>query len=144
MINPSLNLIILELVYMADPGIGTFVRNWLHYSNMTSSFYKQFNSVRKIRDDFEKQVIDILQQKGMEKAVIQINNGRINVMDKKEPNPLSLTRIEELLHQYFSQRGGQDETSQIIQYIKGNRGYNVTKSLKQSGMPQQKPALPLL
>ena len=47
---------------MTDPGIGTYVRYWLHYSNLASSFYKQFGGVRKIRDDYEKQIITTLQK----------------------------------------------------------------------------------
>ena len=119
---------------MTDPGIGTYVRYWLHYSNMASSFFKQFGAVRKIRDDYEKQIITNLQQNNMEKATIQINNGRIHVVEKKEPNPLSLTRIEELLHGYYKQKGGKDESLDIMTFIRANRGYTSNKSLKQSGL----------
>ena len=122
---------------MADPGIATYVRYWLHYGNMASSFFKQFGAVRKIRDDYEKQIIGLLQQNGMEKATIQINNGRINVSDKREPNQLSLSKVEELLHGYFMQRGGKDETMEIMTFIRSNRGYSTYKILKQSGMTPQ-------
>jgi hypothetical protein len=124
---------------MTDPGIGTYVRYWLHYSNMASSFFKQFGAVRKIRDDYEKQIIANLQQNNMEKATIQINNGRIHVVEKKEPNPLSLTRIEELLHGYYKQKGGKDETLDIMTFIRANRGYTSNKSLKQSGLQAAQP-----
>jgi hypothetical protein len=119
---------------MADPGIGTFVRYWLHYNNLASSFYKQYGAAKKVKDDYEKQIIGTLQQNGMEKATIQIGGGQINVIDKREPNQLSLTKIEELLHGYFRQRGGKDEALEIMTFIRGNRGYNVNKSLKQSGI----------
>jgi hypothetical protein len=119
---------------MADPGIGTFVRYWLHYNNLASSFYKQYGSAKKVKDDYEKQIISNLQQNGMEKATIQIGGGRINVIDKRDPNPLSLTKIEELLHGYFKQRGGKDETQEILTFIRGNRGYTMNKSLKQTGI----------
>lgn len=119
---------------MADPGIGTSVRYWLHYNNLASSFYKQYGSAKKVKDDYEKQIISTLQQNGMEKATIQIGGGHINVVDKRDPNPLSLTKIEELLHGYFRQRGGRDETSEIMTFVRGNRGYTMNKSLKQSGI----------
>ena len=82
---------------MTDPGIGTYVRYWLHYSNLASSFYKQFGGVRKIRDDYEKQIITTLQKNGMEKAMIQIGGGKLQVIEKKEANPLTLSKLEELL-----------------------------------------------
>jgi hypothetical protein len=120
---------------MADPGIGTYVRYWLHYKNLASSLYKQFGAARKVQDNYEKQVISTLQHSGMEKATIQINGGHIQVIDKREPNPLSLTKIEELLHGYYRQKGGKDETMDIMTFIRGNRGYSLTKVLKQSNLP---------
>lgn len=120
---------------MADPGIGNHVRYWLHYSNLASSFFKQYGAARKVRDDYEKQVIATLQQNGMEKAIIQIQNGRLQVKDSREPNPLSLSKIEELLHGYYKQKGGFDETLNIMTFIKANRGYSTHKVLKQSGIP---------
>ena len=121
---------------MTDPGIGTYVRYWLHYNNLASSFYKQFGSARKVRDDYEKQVIGILRQKGMENATIQINGGQIKIVDKREPNPLSLTTIESLLHQFYKQNQGKDQTMEIMSFLRANRGYTINKSLKQTGMPQ--------
>lgn len=118
---------------MADPNIGTYVRYWLHYSNLASTFFKQFGSARKVRDDYEKQVIQLLQTNGMEKAVIQTNNGRINVVDKKDLNPLTLAKIEELLHLYYRKRGGKDETLDIMTFIRANRGHTTNKSLRHYG-----------
>lgn len=127
---------------MSDPGVGTFVRYYLHYSNLAQSFYKQYGAAKKVKDDYEKQIIGTLQQNGMEKATIQIGGGHINVVDKREPNQLSLTKIEDLLHGYFRQRGGRDEASEIMTFIRANRGYTMNKSLKQTGIqPTQVPQL---
>jgi hypothetical protein len=122
---------------MTDPGIGTSVRYWLHYNNLASSFYKQYGAAKKVKDDYEKQIIGTLQQNGMEKATIQIGGGQIHVVDKREPNQLSLTKIDDLLHGYFRQRGGRDEAQEIMSYIRANRGYTMNKSLKQTGIQQQ-------
>ena len=128
---------------MGDSGIGTYVRSYLHYSNLASSFYKQYGAAKKIKDDYEKQIIGSLQQNGMEKATIQIGGGQLNVVDKREPNQLSLTKIEDLLHGYFRQRGGRDETGEIMTYIRANRGYTINKYIKQTGLqpPAQQPQL---
>jgi hypothetical protein len=121
---------------MADPGIGTFVRYWLHYSNMASSFYKQYGAAKKVKDDYEQQIITNLRNNGMEKATIQIGGGQLNVVDRRDPTQLSLTKIEALLHGYYKQRGGTDETLDVMRYIRANRGYTMNKYLKQSGIPQ--------
>ena len=119
-----------------DPGIGTAVRYFLHYSNLASSFYKQYGSAKKVKDEYEQQIINTLRQSGMEKATIQINGGQITVVDKREPNQLSLTKIEELLHGYFRQKGGQDQSLDIMTFIRSNRGYTMNKYLKQTGIQQ--------
>jgi hypothetical protein len=120
----------------SDPGIGTAVRYFLHYSNLASSFYKQYGAAKKVKDDYEKQVINTLRQSGMENATIQINGGQITVVDKREPNQLSLSKIEELLHGYFRQKGGADPSLDIMTFIRANRGHTMNKYLKQTGIQQ--------
>jgi hypothetical protein len=124
-----------------DPGIGTAVRYFLHYSNLASSFYKQYGAAKKVKDDYEHQIINTLRQSGMENATIQINGGQITVVDKREPNQLSLSKIEELLHGYFRQKGGPDQSLDIMTFIRSNRGYTMNKYLKQSGIQQSQPQL---
>ena len=121
---------------MSDSGgsIGPLVRSYLHYGGMASSFYKQYLAAKKIKDQYEANVIGLLQQNGMEKATIQIGGGTLNVTERREANPLSLTKIEELLHGYFRQRGGRDETAEVMTYIRSNRGTTVIKGLKQNGL----------
>ena len=125
----------------SDPGIGTAVRYFLHYSNLASSFYKQYGSAKKVKDEYEQQIINTLRQSGMEKATIQINGGQITVIDKREPNQLSLTKIEELLHGYFRQKGGQDQSLDIMTFIRSNRGYTMNKYLKQTGIQSNPPQI---
>jgi hypothetical protein len=68
----------------------------------------------------------------MEKAVIQISGGRLLVAEEKHSLPLTLTRIEELLHGYYKSQGREatDETQQIMKYLKAERGQEATKKLK--------------
>ena len=66
----------------------------------------------------------------MENATIQTHQGNIRVMEKREPNPLSLSKVQELLHDYFKKTGGADETHEIMKFIRSNRGINIHKNLK--------------
>ena len=127
---------------MADPGIGTFVRYWLHYSTLSSSFYKQFCEAKKIQEQYVQQIIDTLTKSKMEKAIIQIGGGQLTVAEKRSAHPLSLQKISELLRKYFQQRGGKDETQEIMRFINANRGYKTETYLKKTGMPQ--PSVPQL
>ena len=125
-----------SIIKMADPGIGTYVRYWLHYNNLASSFYKQYSAAKKIQEDYVQQIIDSLVKSRMEKAIIQINGGQISVIDKKTPHQLSLSKVQDYLHAYYKQRGGRDETKDIMLFLNANRGYTVQKTLKQSGIPK--------
>lgn len=83
-----------SIIKMADPGIGTYVRYWLHYNNLASSFYKQYSAAKKIQEDYVQQIIDSLVKSRMEKAIIQINGGHISVVDKKTPINYHLVKFK--------------------------------------------------
>jgi len=137
-----------DSIQMTDPGIGTYVRYWLHYNNLASSFYKQFASAKKIQEEYVQHIIQTLTKTRMEKAIIQINGGQISIVEKKTPHPLSLNKMQEYLHEYYKHRGGNDETQDIMRFIHANRGYTNVKTLKKSGITgpiggAQLPAPPL-
>jgi hypothetical protein len=127
-----------------DPGlIGSFVRNWLHYDGLASSFYRQSTRARQVRDDFETKIIDTLQKNRMENAIIQINGGHLSLVEERNPRQLTLPRIEELLRGYYTRRGGKDETPEIMAYIRGNREVDtVVKLRKSSTVGSPLPPLP--
>jgi hypothetical protein len=127
-----------------DPGaIGTLVRNWIHYDGLASSFYKQSMNARKVRDNYEDGIINHLSSTGRENAIIQVGGGRMNIVEEKKPVPLSLSKIEELLHMYYRSRGGRDESLDIMQFIRSNRGYDCKKCLRKTNIaPPNIPALP--
>lgn len=131
---------------MGDSGqIGVFVRNWLHYDTLASSLYKQATRARQVKDEFEVKIIDDLRSKHMENAVIQINSGIINVVEERSPRTLSLVRIEEILHKYFLKKGVmKDDTAEIMNFIRTNRGYDVSKKLRKSGAAPLPPPPQLL
>lgn len=116
-----------------DPGlIGSFVRNWLHYDGLASSFYRQSTRARQVRDEFETKIVDTLRQNRMENAVIQINGGHLSLAEERNPRQLTLPRIEELLRGYYARRGGKDETPEIMAYIRGNREVDTVVRLRKS------------
>ena len=131
---------------MGDSGqIGVFVRNWLHYDTLASSLYKQATRARQVKDEFEVKIIDDLRSKHMENAVIQINSGIINIVEERSPRTLSLVRIEEILHKYFLKKGAmKDDTAEIMNFIRTNRGYDVSKKLRKSGAAPLPPPPQLL
>ena len=114
------------------------VRNYVHYDNLATSLYRQTVNARKMRDDFEDRILHNLRTNNMENAIIQIAGGRLVVHEERHNQPITLGRMEELLHAYFVSRNMPDDTQNIIKFMKKQRGYEVVKRLKkQSGPPPQ-------
>jgi len=114
--------------------LAEMIRSWVHFDNLAATFTRQSQQARTARSRWETQIIDYLRQTSMVNAIIQIAGGRLTVNEEKHANPLTLQRLESLLHEYFSKRppGSNDETTDIMAYIKANRGTNVETRLKKS------------
>ena len=122
--------------------LGNWVRNWVHYDNLVLGFNRQATNARRLRDEFEDKIIGHLQTNNMENAVIQIAGGRIVVNEERHSQPLTITRIEELLHAYYASKGvtgPYDETQAIMKFMKKQRGFEVTKKLKKQAGPAAAP-----
>jgi hypothetical protein len=114
--------------------LGNWVRTYVHYDNLASSLQKQLQNARKVKDDFETKIISTLEASNMGNTIIQIAGGKLSIAEEKHANALTLTRLEELLHNYYKSQGRQatDETIEIMKYIKAERGTDSTKKLKKT------------
>ena len=101
--------------------VASLIRNYVHYDNLTSTFNKQTQNARAVRDDYEKRIIFELQKSKMENAIIQIVGGRLKIVQEKHSPPLSFKNLEESLHDYYFQMKKVDETPELIKFIKANR-----------------------
>lgn len=114
--------------------LAEMIRSWVHFDNLSATFTRQAQQARTARARWETQIIEYLRQTNMVNAIIQIAGGRLTVNEEKHANPLTLQRLESLLHEYFSKQppGSNDETTDIMTFIKSNRGTNVETRLKKS------------
>ncbi len=129
------------------PDLPQMVRSYVHYDNLVNNYNKQAGGARKLRDQFEGQIIKSLRNNHMENAVIQIAGATLTCTNEKCAPALSLPRLETYLHGYFAQKGnGFDETDAILRYIrlqKTNDTQTIAK-LKKTPLPQPLPQPPLL
>ena len=124
----------MDATTMNTRSLSDMIKNWVHFDNLAATFNRQVQQARTARARWEKQVIEYLQQTKMSNAIIQIAGGRLTVNEEKHAQPLTLQRLEQLLHEYFAKRpvGSNDETSDILMYIKTHRGSVVETRLKKS------------
>jgi hypothetical protein len=124
--------------------LGDLIRHWVHYDNLATSLNKQTTNVRKLRDTYETRILGLLEESHMENAVIQIHGGKLSIAEERHPAPLSLTRLQELLHSYYATKkpGSVDETGEILKHLKAQRPVDITKRLKkQANLTVQPPLL---
>lgn len=114
--------------------LGNMVRSWVHFDNLAATFQRQAQQARSARFRWESQIIDFLKENKMTNAILQIAGGRLTVHEEKHANPLTLQRLELMLHEYYAQNHtqGQDETLEILKFIRTNRGATVETKLKKS------------
>jgi len=114
--------------------LADMIRSWVHYDNLAATFARQTQQARTARARWEGLVLDYLRQNKLTNAIIQIAGGRLTVHDERHSLPLTLQRLEEVLHKYFQQRppGSDDETMEIMKFIKANRESTVETKLKKS------------
>jgi hypothetical protein len=114
--------------------LGNLIRHWVHFDTLVANFNKQVQNARQVRDKYEKEILQKLKGSNYEKAVIQIDGGRIIVNDEKHTQPLTFKSLEELLHEYYRQRPSQmqtkDETAEILKFIKSHRSFETYSKLK--------------
>ncbi len=110
------------------------VRTWVHFDNLAATFQRQAQQARSARFRWESQILDFLKENRMTNAILQIAGGRLTVHEEKHANPLTLQRLEMMLHEYFAQHhtSGQDETAEILKFIRANRGATLETRLKKS------------
>jgi len=114
--------------------LGSMIRSWVHFDNLAATFSRQAQQARSARARWEEQILTSLRESKMINAIIQITGGKLSVHEEKHANPLTLQRLESILHDYYGKKtpGSNDETADIMAFIKANRGSTVETRLKKS------------
>jgi hypothetical protein len=112
-----------------------WIQSWVHYDNLASAHNRQAINARKIRDEYEDHIVNSLKGTLHENMIIQINSGRLQIVDEKHAQPLTYGKLEEILHDYFkhTHSNGLDETNSILKFIREKKGYIISKKLKRTG-----------
>jgi hypothetical protein len=106
-----------QLAQQVSQGLPELIRTWVHYDNLAATHNRLAQQARTARSLWEKQVLDYLKTHNLMSATIQITNGRLSVHEEKHAQPLTMQRIESLLHEYFNTKpmGSDDDTQEIIE-----------------------------
>jgi len=133
MIEPNASVVEMDIQAIATV-LGEKVRNWVHFDSLAAQFSRQLQQARSAKTRWETEIIAYLTEKKMDTSVIQLSGSRLTIQTEKHTQPLTLTRLEDLLHEYYSLKpsGSNDETHEIIKHIRSNRQYTAKRSLKKN------------
>ena len=128
-----------------------WIQSWVHYDNLASAHSRQATNARKLRDENEGNVIKALVGTPNEKMIIQIHSGRLQIVDDRYIQPLTLGRLEEFLGEYYASRQRnptldtpEKETAAVMKFIREHRSTQVSKKLKKSSNVSEQAPLPPL
>ena len=105
----------------------TKIKRWVELDNMIKQTTEEVRDVRTERSVINDEIIEIIEEKQLGKATVNISDGKLKFVTSKHTTPLTLTYIEKCLTDLVT-NGKQVE--QIMAYIKKNRETKTTTEIK--------------
>ena len=118
---------ILTASHATLPTLETKIKRWVELDNHikeTNDTVKDFRLEKTIIND---EILEIVEEKHLDKATVNISDGKLKFVAAKHTAPITLTYIEKCLNDLIT-NGKQVE--QIMAYIKKNRETKVTTEIK--------------
>ena len=113
---------------MSNQSLVDAVRNWVHFDNLCTMLTRQISTARNMRATFEERVLALL---GGTKR-LRIQGAFLEPATKKTNVNLNWTTLEEGLHKYYENSQKPDETENILNFMRENRGTKSTSYLKKT------------
>ncbi len=99
------------------------IKNWVYIDNQIKNLQDKVKELRDKKSDEEFKIFNYAEENNLQKAVIEISDGKLKFTENKSTNPLSLKFLEKCLNEIIN---NPETVKQIMNYIKNNRE---TKSL---------------
>ena len=94
------------------------IKNWVSLDNQYKVLSEKIKELRIKRNGVEEKIMDYVEEKGLNKATVMINDGKLRFSDIKTSSPLTLKYVEKCLSELIRDEG---KVEQIMNYIKENR-----------------------
>lgn len=103
------------------------IKRWVELDNQIKSSADEIRDIRTEKAVINDEILDIVEEKQLGKATVNISDGKLRFVAAKHTAPLTLTYIEKCLSELIT-NGKQVE--QIMAYIKKNRETKTTMEIK--------------
>jgi hypothetical protein len=103
------------------------IKRWVELDNKIKESTEEVRDVRTEKAVINDEILEIIEEKQLGKATVNITDGKLKFVSAKHTAPLTLTYIEKCLSELIT-NGKQVE--QIMTYIKKNRETKTTMEIK--------------
>jgi hypothetical protein len=113
--------------HTTPPTLEKKIKKWVELDNNIKTANEEIKDVRTERSILNDEIIEIIEQKQLNKATINISDGRLRFVTTKQTAPLTLTYVEKCLKDLIT---NETQVEQIMTYIKKKREVKTTTEIK--------------
>ena len=113
--------------HTTPPTLEKKIKKWVELDNNIKAVNEEIKDVRTERSILNDEIIEIIEQKQLNKATINISDGRLRFVTTKQTAPLTLTYIEKCLKDLIT---NETQVAQIMTYIKKSREVKTVTDIK--------------
>ena len=110
--------------------ISTFdkqIQKWIELDNKLKKINNEIKTTREMKNDLESSIMEIVNNKKLLNTSISTIDGRLRFVETKSSNPLSLTFVEQCLHELIPNAL---QVQHILKYIKEKREIKINPEIK--------------
>lgn len=124
---------IMTATHATPPTLESKIKRWVELDNKIKETSEEVRDIRTEKAVINDEIIEIVEEKQLGKATVNISDGKLKFVSSKHTAPLTLTYIEKCLSELIT-NGKQVE--QIMAYIKKNRETKTTMEIKRVYNPK--------
>jgi CxxC motif-containing protein len=118
---------IMTAIHATPHNLESKIKRWVELDNKIKESTEEVRDVRTEKAVINDEILEIIEEKQLGKATVNITDGKLKFVSAKHTAPLTLTYIEKCLSELIT-NGKQVE--QIMTYIKKNRETKTTMEIK--------------
>jgi diacylglycerol kinase family enzyme len=105
------------------------IKRWVVLDNNHKKINEQAKSVREEKNSISTDIFNYFTEKNIKSPTINISDGRLNFVETKQANIISLKFLDECFKEYFDDDA---KSSELIEFIKSKRTFVSTPSIKRN------------
>ena len=103
------------------------IQKWIELDNRLKKINSEIKTTRELKNDLEASIMDVVNNKKLLNTSVATMDGRLRFVETKTSNPLSLTFVEQCLHEIIP---NSSQVQNILKYIKEKRDIKINTEIK--------------